>query len=81
MRLTSRHGWARRPIEQQQPEWCWCVLVRECVYVRDVFAIYDNNILPVLIMTLMISPQRVPGCRYPASGYEFTTSSYYDSNA
>ena len=34
----------------------WCVRVRECVCVcvlacvRDVFAIYDNNILPMLIM-------------------------------
>ena len=59
---------------------CVCARVRACVRacvcecVRDVFAIYDNNILPRLIMiiikllsyisytsdTLMISPQRVP---------------------
>ena len=53
---------------------CARMCVRPCV--RDVFAIYDNNIWPTLIMiiikkilfhmsyksdTLMISPQRVPG--------------------
>ena len=52
---------------------CVCACVRACV--RDVFAIYDKNILPRLIMiikiiflyfieiahALMISPQRVPG--------------------
>ena len=34
---------------------CACVCVRACVcaYVRDVFAIYDNNILPRLIMIII----------------------------
>ena len=69
-------GWAHR-LSEQRRSWVGkgggaCERVRACV--RDVFAIYDNDILPRLIMiilkllsyisyksdTLMISPKRVP---------------------
>ena len=68
-----------RPIEQRRPEQqrrCVCVYARMRACVHEctrlctcVLAIYDNNILPRLIMiiikiishTLMIPPQRVPG--------------------
>ena len=54
------HGWAHRHSEQRQSWVGWgcacsrvwaCVRVHACV--RDVFAIYDNDILPRLIMIII----------------------------
>ena len=66
--MTPRHGWAHVPTQRTATIEGGCVseCVRACTFVRvcalpacvracvrDVFAIYDNNILPRLIMIII----------------------------
>ena len=49
---------------------CVCVLVRAHACVRDVFAIYDNNIWPRLIMLLkLLSYISYQSLMIPLNGY------------
>ena len=58
---NGRHGWTHRHSDGRG----WgCACARVCAYVRacvrDVFAIYDDNILPRLIMIIKISTGLYP---------------------